>query len=172
MQGNIYDTYDNKDFEYDYSITFKKRNKEYLEMISKATKMWTYGDAITLEFTISEDSILISTMQEIANDTHFVVVDLDEEDTSVLDIPILYVGEEDGRIGWHTRIEFYNFRYDKVFEYIADGYGSKLKFSLSKEDSTKYFKQGIYYFRMQFFNEFLDEQYTVSDNSETYFYVR
>ena len=172
MRGNIYDNYNNKDFDYDYPITFKERNKEYLEMLSKPSVTWRYGDSVKLRFTVSKDATAIKIIQELVNDTHFVVVDLPgEAAVSVLDIPILYIEGEEGE-GWITKIEFYDFRFEEIYSYTADGYGSTLEFSISKEDSAKIFKQGVYYFKIFFINDKLNEQFTVSANTETYIFVR
>lgn len=46
--------FDFDDFEYDYPISFKLRNKEYLEMNDSAVFNWYCGDTTTLIFNLYE----------------------------------------------------------------------------------------------------------------------
>ena len=53
---NIYDTYDEYNFNYCYPYTFDARNKSYLEDKYSPVGFWNYGDNIIICFHLTDEN--------------------------------------------------------------------------------------------------------------------
>lgn len=57
MYNDMYRDFSDQSFEYNYPITFEKRNKEYLQPQYTPFKEWCYGDDVTLTFTLKTGEV-------------------------------------------------------------------------------------------------------------------
>lgn len=54
MFNDMYDTFDNVSFNYNFPFSFELRNKPYLEMIDKAYDSWNYSAVTDITFEIDD----------------------------------------------------------------------------------------------------------------------
>lgn len=54
-RNDMYNTFQNEEFEYDYPISFELRNKDYLEMNNVNNIEWNYGDTASIIFHVIDN---------------------------------------------------------------------------------------------------------------------
>lgn len=132
MYNDMYNTFDNVYLQYDYPISFKCRNKDYLRPNNEYRGSWVYGDSVQLSFNFKE-------------------FDFDDED---------YFDNCNIKITFYNfRMEPIYEQLHNSYELSKDDF-RKLLIDIDANTSKDIFLKGVYFFGIQLFKD--DKVYTIS----------
>lgn len=147
ISNDLYQTFGDKDFKYNYIYAFDKRNKDYLVPNNEAKYRWSYGDPVSLVF-IFED--LLNTLDNVdVNDYHW---NASSNPSTTIVIPVTNTvwnkATEDITVDINFIFTFYNFRFEEVFQ-TEVSLSDETAVIIDEDTSASTFLKGVYYCKVQ-----------------------